>query len=144
MSNATRWVAVAALAVACSKTEPRLDVDVPDTSFNRVPVAGGAVSIATIPFDVKNTGGATALISACDHRISATVQQRVNDRWADYSSGVCLATLSWAPVELREGARNHGDVGINEPGRYRVRIFYTADASTGYSMSSASDPFDVR
>jgi hypothetical protein len=138
------FAALAALTLACAKDEPRLDVDVPGDSFTRLPVAGGALSVATIPFEVKNTGGATAFVQACDNRVSATIQKRVNDQWEQYSAGVCLANVSWAPVELREGARNHGDVGITETGRYRVRIFYALDAANGYSKSSASDPFEVR
>jgi hypothetical protein len=137
------YAALAALAIGCTKNEPRLTVNVPAGSFTRVPVGNTTLSLATVPFDVKNIGGATALIQACDARISATVQRRVNDQWQQYSSGVCLANLSSAPVPLREDARQHGDVGIGESGRYRIRVFYTPDAAKPGSKSSASDPFDV-
>lgn len=132
----------AALTIACSD-EPRISVHVPRSTFERVPIGGSSARFATVPFEVRNTGNGTVFLPACADRISATIQKRVHDHWETYAGGLCQANLSSVPIGLREGARELGDLGIGESGRYRVRVFFAPDASQQSSRSSASAAFDV-
>jgi hypothetical protein len=136
-------VALAALAVACADDRPRLRVDVDGGSFERVPVAGSGLELASITFDVVNDGGATAFINACDRRIAASIDKRVDGRWEQFAGGICLANLPADPVQLRSGARQQGGVGIGEAGRFRVKVSYGSDASMSEPRSAVSDGFDV-
>lgn len=142
--RATLLVACFVVAIACGKDEPRLAIDVQGSSFERSPIAGTGFRMATIPFDIKNEGDATAFVASCNGRISATVEQRVDSRWVQYAAEICLATQMSTPVELRAGARSHGDVGVGESGQYRVRVFYAPGQGADRQSSSASRAFDVR
>jgi len=136
-------VMLVALAVACSDDLPRLRVGVDGGSFERVPVAGSGLELASITFDVTNDGGATAFIHACDRRIVASIDKRVDGRWEQFAGGFCVANLTADPVQLRAGARQQGGVGIGEAGRFRVKVSYGSDASMSEPRSAVSDGFDV-
>jgi hypothetical protein len=146
MLKAVAIFAGAALAVACTN-EPRLSVDVEGDSFDRVPVAGSALELASITFDVSNDGDATAFVSSCENRISAVVDKRIDGRWQQAFFLACRGTASDAPVTLRAGARQQAGIGLGEAGRYRLKVFYAAQASdvwTEKSKSAVSEAFDVR
>jgi hypothetical protein len=138
-------VSAISLAGACGRDDPHLHVTVGAGSYARILIGDPAVlRLATVSYDITNDGGATVLVQSCDQRISATIEKRVDEQWEPYASGICLANLSSLPVPLRERDRQHGDVGIADPGRFRIRIFYGADASENLSRSAASNAFDVR
>lgn len=139
-------VALAALTLACGDDRPVLRVVTNGSSFQRELTSPTATTpIATVPYDIRNRGNATAFISACGTRVLPTIEKLVNGQWEGYASGYCvMMSTVMMPIELREGESHHDEVTISEAGRYRLRVPYSSDAQLRNHFETVSGQFDVQ
>lgn len=130
-------VVLASLALGCGPEGPRLRVWTEGSTFDH--------ANATVPFDVRNVGDASAWIPACGDKVSVVVQRWVDNQWAAYSGTVCIAVLPMNPIVLRSGQSTASAFQILDVGRFRFGVSYTAGAGqTAGEQWSYSDAFEVR
>ena len=136
---------LAALAVACeSYPRPVLKVGTNGTSFQREAVPSTPTSpVATIPYNTWNRGDATAFLPACGAHPSAVVERFVGGSWESYASSFCLDFTLQTPIALRAGESRQDEVAIGDAGHFRIRMPFSANASTGDGFNAISADFDV-
>lgn len=64
--------------------------------------------------------------------------------WTQYAGGYCISIYPEAPIEMHGGNRVFGAVLIANPGRYRLRIDYSATSAFEKTFTAFSEPFEVR
>jgi hypothetical protein len=101
---------------------------------------------ASVPFTVVNGRETTVYLAACGGHAVPAIERWQDGRWMQYSGGICIASVSMAPVELPAGASHAGHAIISEPGRYRLRMGVAQDRGTTpqWAATASSNAFDVR
>jgi hypothetical protein len=110
----------------------------------RISTAANSVSgSAPVAFTVRNSTDATIQIPACGGRVQVVAERLENSDWTAVADAPCAGGQSTAPVQLSSGGRVEGDRAIAAPGRYRLRLVFTATGGSASSFQVLSNEFTV-
>lgn len=112
-------------------------VDVRRSSYERHPRTGAA----QVEFSVTNRRDDTIYILECFDTPFAVLQKDGPYGWEDVSDLACSADQVEGPVPLFPGESDGGLFPVFAPGRYRLRVPYTAHED--YRIGGHSRAFEV-
>ena len=130
-------------AAACAEERPDVVVAADGTSFSRTQLIDSR-PMAAVTFGVTNRNAPVAFVPSCHSEPMVAVEQAVADGWTQYAGGYCISIYPEAPIEMHGGNRVFGAVLIADPGRYRLRIDYSATSAFEKTFTAFSEPFEVR
>jgi hypothetical protein len=131
------------LTTACTEERPRLVVAAESASFDRAALQDSRL-VATVTFVVTNRAGPVGFVPGCNTRPVVAVEQAVSNGWTQYAGGYCISIYPESPIEVHGGNRVFGYVLLADPGRYRLRLDYSATSDFDKTLTALSEPFEVR
>ena len=98
-----------------------------------------------VPFTVTNLSSHTTyFVSACGDRPIAGVDRREGGRWVSYTSAICIAVLSSAPLALNPQETLESGIGLRDAGTYRLRLQVSSSRDARGKWSETSSSFVIQ
>jgi hypothetical protein len=143
MRNRLLLFAALCFSVACADERPRFVVAADSASFDRAPLLDSP-PVAAVTFVVTSRAGPVGFVPSCNAQPVVAVEQAVSSGWTQYNGGYCIGIYPEAAIEMHGGNRVFGTVLIPDPGRYRLRLDYSATRDFEKTFTALSEPFEVR
>jgi hypothetical protein len=125
---------------ACDGSHSDLRVEMAATSVTRLPPD----SMATLSYRLTNHGSSSAYIAACDQNPRPGTDRLVAGSWQQYLGSACHGVGDNGPVTLAPGQVVDANWSWDVAGTYRLRVFYTDDATTPFNDHVVGPTFVIQ